>query len=139
MAGIVGAAFSTFGKALSASSKRKARVRLKQGRRLEQVTKFERARQARRAFLRNARQAQAQALLAGVSTGASLESSGAQANLQSLRTQQRVALGEQQTQFTRGAEIFRLQEAATTQLNQAREIEGITQGIGQIGDAIVGA
>jgi hypothetical protein len=137
MTGLAGAAFGIFGKALAAPSKRKGRSQLKQARKLESVTKFQRAVQQRRAFLRQAREAQAAGILRGATSGASLESSGVQAEAQSLTTQRRQALGEQQDIFNRGVTIDFLSESAREQFAQAQEIESITEGIGEIGDAIM--
>ena len=135
---LIGSVFKVGGKIASASSKRKGRSFLRKARKLEKVTQFERAVQQRRAFLRQARAAQAEAILGGVATGASLESSGVQGSLQSLTTQTQQALSEQRSQFRRGAQITQFQEFAKTQFEQAANIESQFEAIGQIGDAVAG-
>ena len=136
MAGIAGAAFDIGGQLLSAPSKRKGVSNLKQARKIERKNRFLSALQKRRAFIAQSRAALADSISAGISSGASLESSRTQASAASLTTQSRTILDDQQEAFTNSQRISSLTEAATVQFQQATDIQGAANMIGTLGDAV---
>jgi len=110
---------------LGSRKKRRAKKKLAEGRRLQRQNKILRAVQARRSFLRAARGAQAQALVAGVASGASVESSAVQGSLASIGTQARVGATEQRGQVLTDIRAEDLGVSARSDIRSAQNIEAV--------------
>jgi hypothetical protein len=117
--GIVGAAASLRGRV-------KARSKFKKARKLSRLNQQLTFVQQRRAFIRQARQAQAANLVAGVATGADLASSAFQGSQASLKTQTATALGEQRDTQARNVQIGQLVESGQRSIATGDLIQGIT-------------
>ena len=97
-------------------------------RRIKGINTTVKALQARRSFVRAARQAQAQALVRGAGSGASLESSAVQGNLASLQTQEQLGVFEQQESTMRTLRVEQLEEKGKRKQARASGISAITGG-----------
>jgi hypothetical protein len=121
--GPVGAAVFIGAKLLGFGLKRSAKKKRKAAQRLQRINTQLRNVQARRQFVRAARGAQANALVAGAASGASLDSSGAQGNLASLQTQENVGLTEQKNTQVRNFNSRVLGDKADKRLATAGALE----------------
>lgn len=104
-------------------SRRKRRRAVKLQRTIRAISNVQR----KRAFLNRFRSAQAETLIAGVASGAGLESSGVQATLASQVTQRNIGVSEFEEQQ-------RLSQRATQELASAESLDFFGGLVGQAGD-----
>lgn len=134
--GFFGGVFKIAGGFLAAPSKRRGASLLRQAKKVEQQQKFMTALKQRRTFIKNARRAQAEALVPAAASGASLESSRVQANRESFATQELVGVREHQDAVIAQATIDRDVAKAKRMFDQAAQIQSDVEAIGAIGDAV---
>jgi hypothetical protein len=103
--------------------KKHARAELKRAGATERISVLVRNLQRRRSFIRAARQAQAEALIGGVASGAGLESSGVQGTLASLITQEQFGVFEVREQQRRGLKVAAQRAEAQETVERAQDFE----------------
>ncbi len=125
---IVAGAVKVVGETAAAIKNLSAHKDFRSARRIKGINTTVKALQARRSFVRAARQAQAQAAVRGAGSGASLESSAVQGNIASLRTQEQLGVFEQQESTMRTLKVEQLEEKGKRKQARAAGISAITGG-----------
>ena len=129
---VVAAVVKLVGEVAAARKRLSATKDLRSARRLGDINQVVRALQARRSFVRRARQAQGQALAAAAASGAGLESSAIRGDISSLRTQEELGTFEQQETLERNLQISKLEGKAAKKKEKARGISAITGGVSDV-------
>lgn len=123
-----GSAVSGFTKVLGIKFGRTATKRRAEARMARAAITRLRNKQAKRSFLKKFRQAQAQALVEGVASGASIDSSGTQGRLAAGRSQFRTAMFE----FGKMQDLSRQANRAESAADQSDQMAGTVEAFGDV-------